>query len=265
MTDSPRSLSASPQPRGIRRLELLVGVILLIVLSSSCARSPGATNAIDTETPTASAHIPAANAGTYTAGSYLKLRASGVITSPRVMFIGDSLLGGFYASDESDAWSAHVLAELTPEVGDVEVLPAPRKDLPRGTPTSTSSFDISGVPTDLGLAVVELGTNDAGMNVPIAVFAKQYAAILDQIRTTSPDSYILCLSPWPPSSAYTTIIVSACTERARTTYVDISKFFDEPGMRGPAGVATPNGLSDDFHPNDAGHRAIANAVIQALG
>jgi lysophospholipase L1-like esterase len=149
-------------------------------------------------------------------------------------------------------------------MGGIEEVQAPRKDLPPGTPTSTSSFDVSRIPDDLGLAVVELGTNDAGDDVSPEIFAKQYSLILDRIRTTSPNSYLVCLSPWQPAAAYTTIIVSACTTRPRASYVDISRFFDAPGMRGPAGQTTPFGISDDFHPNDAGHRAIADAVLQAL-
>lgn len=258
------SVSGMKMASVVRHVAFVTALVLLPLHSSSCAHTPGTTNDSDTRGPSTSSGISAANAGSYSVGSYLDSRASGIITSPRVMFIGDSLLGGLYASKESATWSAHVISTLKSEVGDIEVVPAPRKDLPPGTPTSTSSFDLSRIPDDLGLAVVELGTNDSGGTVSLGLFAKQYSLILDRIRSTSPNSYILCLSPWPPSSPYTTIIVSACTTRPRTSYVDISKFFDAPGMRGPAGQTTPFGLSDDFHPNDAGHRAIADSVNQAL-
>lgn len=264
MTDGPDLVVARAKMASIRHVALTTALILVSCLSACAAPSPGATDHDDAQRSSAVSPVPAASAQSYTKGSYLEYRHSGAITSPRIMFIGDSLLGGFYASAESASWSAHVIDTLRPEVGDVDVLPAPRKDLPPGTPTSTSSFNVARIPADLGLAVVELGTNDAGADVPVDVFAKQYSAILDQIRNTSPNSYVLCLSPWPPSTAYTTIIVSECTERPRTSYVDISKFYNARGMRGPAGIETPNGTSDNFHPNDAGHRAIADAVLQAL-
>lgn len=263
MTDGYDLVLSGMKMASVRHVAFVTALILLLLPSSSCAHTPGATNDSDTRSPSTSSSISAASAGRYSAGSYLDSRASGVIASPRVMFIGDSLLGGLYASQESATWSAHVISTLESELG-IETVQAPRKDLPPGTPTSTSSFDLSRIPGDLGLAVVELGTNDAGDSVPLDIFAKQYSLILDRIRSTSPNSYLLCLSPWQPSADYTTIIVSACTERPRTSYVDISKFFDAPGMRGPAGQTTPFGISDDFHPNDAGHRAIADTVNQAL-
>jgi acyl-CoA thioesterase-1 len=243
----------------IRHLVPIISVISLVLSSSSCGSPPNTRAASDTPSPPASTGLV-----TTSEESYLQARADGVVSSSRVMFIGDSLLFGLFASEKADTWSSLVESRLQTETSGAELLPAPRKNLPPGTRTSTSSFDLSRIPGDLGLAVVELGTNDVSENVDLDVFATQYSAILDRIRETSPDSYLVCLSTWRPVPSYNTIISAACTSRVRASYVDIGRFYNEPSTRGPAGQSTPFGVSDDFHPNDTGHRAIADSIIEAL-
>jgi acyl-CoA thioesterase-1 len=243
----------------LRSVGIASALILLLVPSASCAGPRVASDDSGAQTRAATTSDLSSE------GSYRDARANGVLSSPRVMFIGDSLLGGLYASQESKTWSVLVVSSLESETGIIDVVPAPRKDLPRGTPTTTSSFDLSQMPRDLGLAVVELGTNDAGQDVDLDLFVKQYSLILDQIRSTSPNSYLVCLSTWRPSAAYDAAIEAACTTRPRASYADIGVLFDASGTRGPSGRDTPFGISDDFHPNDAGHRAIADTVLKSLG
>jgi lysophospholipase L1-like esterase len=45
---------------------------------------------------------------------------------------------------------------------------------------------------------------------------------------------------------------------------DISPLYTQPGTRGPAGRPTFLGPGDDFHPNSAGHAAIAEAIDARL-
>jgi hypothetical protein len=47
-------------------------------------------------------------------------------------------------------------------------------------------------------------------------------------------------------------------------YVSLESLSDTPGLSGPAGLPTFLGFSDAFHPNDAGHAAIATSVEDAI-
>jgi lysophospholipase L1-like esterase len=175
------------------------------------------------------------------------------------VFLGDSLTTGFAASQEQYRYVARVGSALS---------------------VPTISMDTSGIsavevaanhpmiPT-AQVVVIELGTNDySGFAAPSPSTLAQFHDAYLQLMTTARASghLVACLGLWQPttpnsigltSSDYDSVIASLCPR-----YIPIQALFDDGAYHGPAGLPTWLGTSDKFHPNDAGHAAIAHAVEQ---
>ena len=119
------------------------------------------------------------------------------------------------------------------------------------------------------LVVVELGTNDAGQGVPPAVFQSQYVALLAMVLQQSPMATLVGLACWrdpnyvtpsgSPVSLYNAIIKDAVLNKSgfrAKQYVDLGLMYLDPQYH--------NWSGDTFHPNDAGHQAIANAILSVV-
>jgi lysophospholipase L1-like esterase len=202
-----------------------------------------------------------------------------------VLVVGDSLSVGEHASGRDRGCGARLLRALA---GD-----------PSG-PSGCGIQAISGArvrdllerraPPARRLVVVELGTNDwlgyvplgRWRQTPLVRFAADYARLLD--RLTHAGALPVCLGVWGPAdrglepggraegdgraeegtglAAYDAAIAAACHRRGGA-FVALSPVYDTPGSRGPAGQRTPWGVSDATHPNDEGHRMIADLVLAA--
>jgi lysophospholipase L1-like esterase len=185
----------------------------------------------------------------------------------RLLFVGDSLRAGFFAARKSLSYPELVAKHLRREHHKVAVLDATK------IATTGDGFrrvaSIKAVPSSADLAVVELGTNDV-VKTPLSNFRRDYRHLLSLIRRTSPAARLLCLSVWqggqsvdPERSPYNAVIASEC----RTgVYVNITDLALNRGYHGPANRRTfvQTQLSDTFHPNDAGHAAIAAAILERL-
>jgi lysophospholipase L1-like esterase len=173
----------------------------------------------------------------------------------RVLFAGDSLTGGYFASDQAHSFPALVKQRL----GNVkETYPG------LSNQKLTTVGRITEVPADLDLAVLELGTNDVGIPTALDVFRQQYGDLVARIRRRSPNVVLLCAGTWTGNGhSYDAVIRSVCAS-AGGRYVELHDIYARPGTRGPAGVLTKFGLSDTFHPNDEGHRFIANALLAGI-
>lgn len=76
----------------------------------------------------------------------------------------------------------------------------------------------------------------------------------------------MCIGAWQNNDgakAYDSTIAGQCRS-AGGTFVPITDIFVDPTNRGSAGRSVFGGVSDDFHPNDRGHRSIADNVLAAL-
>lgn len=114
------------------------------------------------------------------------------------------------------------------------------------------------------LVTIELGTNDVGFSTPLDAFAQEYEAIL--IGVTSHSTRVLCIDSWLPSPPIRAIIRYTCL-RHGGTFVSLDGFYgtaDFHAQDGGLSVRGPN-RADWFHPSAAGHAAIAQAVLAALG
>jgi acyl-CoA thioesterase I len=177
----------------------------------------------------------------------------------RVTFVGDSIADGLFASEKAFAFH-----ELMVEEWRKEGLVADESENTIGG-TAAAALTTPDFPRAQQLYVVELGTNDA-TRVNYRDFRTQYARLLDRIRGGSPDAALVCVGVWRPkeiADTFDTIIKDLCEVRGGV-FRPISDLAEEEHLRGPAGVPTFEGPSDAFHPNDRGHRMIADRVLDAI-
>ena len=179
----------------------------------------------------------------------------------RVMFIGDSLMWGSFASDESLTYRALVASALEAD-GPVDVV---RVGGP-GESAAEAARHLADEEPPVDLVLVELGANDS-VAVEPGQFGADYAALLDGVRALAPEAGLLCAGVWngPEIAAgFDRELRPACAEHGGLV-VPLSDLYVDETLRGPKGSVVPGGgVRDEFHPNDAGHRAIADALLAAL-
>lgn len=179
----------------------------------------------------------------------------------RAMFAGDTLTGGYFATVQAKGFSQIVGASLG-QGGAVEEVRASNHG---GRVDTLGGF--SKVPEGVDLAVLQIGTVETGGGMDTIAFSTAYAAGLRNLKEKSPNAGIACLSVWQSTSsnsgAYDKIIQEQC-EKAGGKFISVGSVFSNPGYRGPEGLPTWAGASDTFHPNDAGHKAIANLLLERI-
>jgi lysophospholipase L1-like esterase len=186
----------------------------------------------------------------------------------QVLCLGDSLTQGLYAVTAADSWRARVDAWLGSAVG-----VGSGSVFLGQTGGKTADFlpqlaAISAVDADL--CFIELGTNDASgfptmVPVPPATFKANLCAISAAVRVNRPNCILVYLTTWRENAALTyDAVIRAVAARDGGIVVDLAPIGSDPANYLPAGVLTFNGASDGWHPNNAGHAAIAAAVESAL-
>lgn len=181
----------------------------------------------------------------------------------RVLFAGDSITAGAFAPTDAQTFRGQVVTALQKN-GPV----TPTRIGNSGLTTAQVFPDVAGAGDGFDLAVVELGTNDVP-KTSIPDFQRDYTGLLDAVRQKSPHAVLLCLSVWgedsPKVQQMNKAIATDCTQRSGG-YVPISDLYGDPANRGPAGTIrkSDGAVLDDFHPNLAGHTAIAQKVLAGL-
>lgn len=179
----------------------------------------------------------------------------------RFMVPGDSLSGGYYSSTEAKSFRALVRAGLSATV-EVEELKAAQA----GANLSTVG-GLVGIPENLDLAIIELGTNDTAGKTTIEDFTAQYDALLRTIKNGSPEVALVCVGPWGAPGAgtdpYDKAVEAACKAHGGQ-FVKISTVFGSTDNRTKKGEPSWLGPSDDFHPNDVGHQKIADLILERI-
>jgi acyl-CoA thioesterase-1 len=185
-------------------------------------------------------------------------------SKPTVLFSGDSLSDGWHATEEKFGFKAMVAASILNSRPKAQFIDAHKAGFTVQRVASTFP-----VPSHVDLAVVELGTNDVSgrEKTPPSTFRKQYADYLNSILTKSPNAELICVGTFAPadegSDAIDAIIKRTCGQHGGS-YVDLTSTFAAEGLRGPAGRRTWAGAADLGHPNDAGHRRIADMVLAMI-
>lgn len=174
-----------------------------------------------------------------------------------VAYFGDSLTGGFYATNQARDYVSIVTAAIGAQETAFE-----------GTYGHSAAMSYASMqsspPPSAALDIVELGTNDTEAT---STFSQDYQGILAILRKVNPQARILCLGPWQdnePLRVADDQAVQADCQAAGGTFIDLMPLFANPANRGPAGRSTWLGAADNFHPNDGGHAAIAQAILMAL-
>jgi lysophospholipase L1-like esterase len=194
-----------------------------------------------------------------------------------VLVVGDSISAGWFATTSARAYPAQLLRllrEADARAGRAsQVLAVP------GTRAVDGLEALRALPTvpRADLIVVEFGTNDYGhLPNPIGDFQRTYQALLALLSGASPQATVVCVSVWAPRAApnplgvsgarYDEVISQTCAALPRHPgrYVDISAIYADPAAHGPNGRPVWLGTGDEFHPNDAGHLAIAQAIYAVL-
>nr|WP_236056141.1 GDSL-type esterase/lipase family protein [Streptomyces sabulosicollis] len=100
--------------------------------------------------------------------------------------------------------------------------------------------------------VINLGTNDVGRGVTPARFQASYASLLRKVRTAYPNAWIFALRTFSGRFGTETKAAVTASGDARVSYVDTT------------GWLAADDLSDSVHPNDKGHRTIADRLAPVI-
>ena len=173
-----------------------------------------------------------------------------------VSIVGDSLTVGLYASGPTTR-NRNLILSVLRRRGPVSATEAFASGAAGGSTAVT-------VPGRLDLVVLELGTADEG-RVTAGAFVVSYAALVKQVRRTSPTADLVCAGTWGPANVVFDAVIEQACEAAGGRFVSLRSLYLNPANRGPAKVMGFYGLSDDIAPNNAGHKAIAKAVLEAIG
>ncbi|PGV53343.1 SGNH/GDSL hydrolase family protein [Bacillus sp. AFS037270] len=186
-----------------------------------------------------------------------------IIYSP----MGDSLTAGFAATKESKRYTA-VLAQLIEEKLGYHVTQ-------KGVYKSGSTLWQYGLPNfDLineqnpDLITIEYGTNDLqndNRHETSYQFKYNLLQLLNKIQKE--DRKIVLVTTWnrgTKSAPYDRVIKEVGLRR-NIPVADISSVWkNRTDTHGPKGRETPYGTSDDFHPNDKGHKEIAEVIFKQV-
>ncbi len=180
----------------------------------------------------------------------------------RVLFSGDSLSDGWYASTEDLGFVKLLTNDLSLREQGAEIFHAHRHGYRLQDVTSEFS-----VPADLDLAIIELGTNDVRKQTSVNDFTSQYIDYLQEITASSPEVQLICVGVYAKqgdlSEDLDKIIRAKCNAFGGT-FVRIRDLYDEENLKGPMGNSTWAGDADLGHPNDAGHAVITKRIENAL-
>jgi acyl-CoA thioesterase I len=192
-------------------------------------------------------------------GQHARAPASRQDPGKQLVVVGDSLAFGRFAGTRGEAFPQRVAAATHDRL---ELLAAPG--------VTSAQLGAQDVPGGGDVVVVEAGTNDFLYQTPRRRFAADYRALVAKLTAASPNAKVVCLTTWIPpdvpaakipASFYDATIRRECSSGA---VADIASISAQPGMRGPEGRPTSFGPGDAFHPNSAGHAAIAALIEMKL-
>jgi len=183
--------------------------------------------------------------------------AQTVPPKPVYLAVGDSLTVGLYAAD------GHGFAYMV-----ADALPAYQLEVAAVTGDGIDNT-LRQLPIELAnhtpqLVTVEVGINNLS-NMAAPAFAARYITLMQMLQDAGVQTVVACTVPWTGQNPDTTQYARA-VEFSAAIVRTARAFGYTPADCWGATVWHGEYLSerDSFHPNDAGHRAIAGAVLDAL-
>lgn len=175
-----------------------------------------------------------------------------------ILFFGDSLTAGYGLSPEQ-AFPALVEKNCNKNG-------TPCKAINAGLSGETSAGGLSRIDwilrQPIDVFVLELGANDGLRGLPLDQTKKNLQAIIDKVKAKYPDVKIVIAGMMVPPNMgpdYTASFRKIFPELAKKNNATLIPFL----LQDVAGYEKLN-LGDGIHPNQEGHRIVANNVYQAL-
>jgi len=183
-------------------------------------------------------------------------RAQTISTSPRIVFLGDSLTAGLGLSAEQ-SFPSLISKKLKERGLDYEVVNAGVSGDTTAGGLRRLDWSLEG---DVRVLIVALGGNDALRGLPIDDMKKNLTAILDRAKARG-IPVILAGMEAPPNNGidYTTGFRKVYTDLAKQYDVRFIPFL----LQGVAGDASLN-QADGIHPNVRGAEIVAELVWKEL-
>lgn len=134
------------------------------------------------------------------------------------------------------------------------------------------SWENTVIPGGNDIVIMQFGINEWDTGVPIATFRDQATAFVARVRTANPDARIFWLSPWIKQYAVTSTFdvrgnrwqeFGMGIETALRTVQGVHIDLDPTGSRRLAAPYS-SGEASGLHYNNAGHRKLADAVLEHI-
>lgn len=185
--------------------------------------------------------------------------ASATTTNKTILFFGDSITAGYGLDDTNDAFPGIIQTKVDSLGLNYEVVNS-------GVSGETSAGGRSRIDwifnQDIDIFVLELGANDGLRGVPISETKANLQAIIDAVKTKSPDTKIVLAGmQLPPNMGqdYTTQFRAIFSDLAMENNIAFIPFI----LKDVGGVKELN-QNDGIHPTAEGHKIVANTVWEVL-
>lgn len=178
--------------------------------------------------------------------------------------MGDSLTGGYYASTSETKFTSVFAGIIQDKMG----FSVTQDGIGNyGGKLEEGLESVSAISEkNPDIVTIEYGTNDSDPNngnVEIEDFEANLNEMIDGLTDDDPPLIIL-VTTWNQGEKaipYDNVIKKVGEER-NLPVVDISHIWARSDTKGPAGVETEKGESDNWHPNDLGMELIAEAIFK---
>ncbi len=194
--------------------------------------------------------IPSAEAGTSEEGT------KGTKT---ILFFGDSLTAGYGLDDSNDAYPSLVQSKIDSLNLDYTVINS-------GLSGETTSGGLSRVgwvlSQHIDVFVLELGGNDGLRGISLSETRKNLQAIIDTVRQKYPEATIVLAGMQLPPN-----LGQDYTREFKSIFIDLAEVNDLefiPFLLENVGGIPELNLDDGIHPNEDGHRIVAENVWAVL-
>jgi acyl-CoA thioesterase-1 len=176
-----------------------------------------------------------------------------------ILFFGDSLTAGYGLEDSSDAYPAIIQTKIDSLNLDYTVINS-------GLSGETTSGGLNRIDwvlnQSIDIFVLELGGNDGLRGIPLSETRANLQVIIDRVKLKYAEAIIILAGmQLPPNlgQEYTLEFRTIFTALAEKNSIELIPFL----LEDVGGVPELN-LGDGIHPNEGGHKIVANNVWDVL-